>query len=85
MQCDVEGLFSTPNPTLRRHGCFRTGRHPPGLEILAFPCNQFGAQEPWSNDESLVAEFTCTRFKADPGHLGQGMKCWKYSVRNRIR
>jgi glutathione peroxidase len=25
--------------------------HPQGLEILAFPCDQFGQQEPGSNDE----------------------------------
>jgi len=34
-----------------------------GLEILAFPCNQFGNQEPGSNEE--IAEFACTRFKAE--------------------
>ncbi|KAL2902498.1 putative phospholipid hydroperoxide glutathione peroxidase [Bienertia sinuspersici] len=34
-----------------------------GLEILAFPCNQFGNQEPGNNDEIL--EFACTRFKAE--------------------
>ncbi|CAN4095240.1 unnamed protein product [Withania somnifera] len=34
-----------------------------GLEILAFPCNQFGGQEPGSNDE--IAEFACTRFKTE--------------------
>ncbi|XP_044485629.1 probable phospholipid hydroperoxide glutathione peroxidase [Mangifera indica] len=34
-----------------------------GLEILAFPCNQFGGQEPGSNEE--IAEFVCTRFKAE--------------------
>ncbi|KAK6773292.1 hypothetical protein RDI58_028530 [Solanum bulbocastanum] len=34
-----------------------------GLEILALPCNQFGAQEPGSNDEIL--EFACTRFKSE--------------------
>ena len=34
-----------------------------GLEILAFPCNQFGAQEPGTNEEIL--EFVCTRFKAE--------------------
>ncbi|KAF8380257.1 hypothetical protein HHK36_027741 [Tetracentron sinense] len=34
-----------------------------GLEILAFPCNQFGAQEPGNNDQIL--EFACTRFKAE--------------------
>ena len=26
---------------------------PQGLEILGFPCNQFGAQEPWSEDKIL--------------------------------
>lgn len=25
--------------------------HNKGLEILGFPCNQFGAQEPWSEDK----------------------------------
>ncbi|KAI7988599.1 putative phospholipid hydroperoxide glutathione peroxidase [Camellia lanceoleosa] len=34
-----------------------------GLEILAFPCNQFGEQEPGNNDQIL--EFACTRFKAE--------------------
>ncbi|CAO2819895.1 unnamed protein product [Amaranthus hypochondriacus] len=34
-----------------------------GLEILAFPCNQFGNQEPGSNEE--IMEFACTRFKAE--------------------
>ncbi|KAJ4837814.1 putative glutathione peroxidase 8, partial [Turnera subulata] len=34
-----------------------------GLEILAFPCNQFGSQEPGTNDE--IVEFACTRFKAE--------------------
>ncbi|KAF8412263.1 hypothetical protein HHK36_000224 [Tetracentron sinense] len=34
-----------------------------GLEILAFPCNQFGAEEPGSNEQIL--EFACTRFKAE--------------------
>ncbi|XP_058010163.1 probable glutathione peroxidase 8 [Hevea brasiliensis] len=34
-----------------------------GLEILAFPCNQFGEQEPGSNDE--IQEFVCTRFKSE--------------------
>lgn len=32
-------------------------------EILAFPCNQFGSQEPGTNEEIL--EFACTRFKAE--------------------
>jgi glutathione peroxidase len=34
-----------------------------GLEILAFPCNQFGEQEPGSNDQ--ITEFVCTRFKSE--------------------
>lgn len=34
-----------------------------GLEILAFPCNQFGMQEPGSNEE--IKKFACTRFKAE--------------------
>nr|AKJ66815.1 glutathione peroxidase [Populus euphratica] len=34
-----------------------------GLEILAFPCNQFGSQEPGNNEQ--IVEFACTRFKAD--------------------
>ncbi|XP_022760041.1 probable phospholipid hydroperoxide glutathione peroxidase [Durio zibethinus] len=34
-----------------------------GFEILAFPCNQFGGQEPGTNEQIL--EFACTRFKAE--------------------
>ncbi|KAL3498831.1 hypothetical protein ACH5RR_041563 [Cinchona calisaya] len=34
-----------------------------GLEILAFPCNQFAGQEPGSNAEIL--DFVCTRFKSE--------------------
>ncbi|KAJ4823233.1 putative glutathione peroxidase 8 [Turnera subulata] len=34
-----------------------------GLEILAFPCNQFGDEEPGSNEQ--IQEFVCTRFKSD--------------------
>ena len=34
-----------------------------GFEILAFPCNQFGWQEPGTNEEILEA--ACTRFKAE--------------------
>nr|XP_043628169.1 glutathione peroxidase 1 [Erigeron canadensis] len=33
------------------------------FEILAFPCNQFGAQEPGSNEE--IADFVCTKFKSE--------------------
>ncbi|KAI3773095.1 hypothetical protein L6452_04294 [Arctium lappa] len=34
-----------------------------GLEILAFPCNQFMKQEPESSEK--VEEFVCTRFDAE--------------------
>ncbi|EAY80636.1 hypothetical protein OsI_35816 [Oryza sativa Indica Group] len=34
-----------------------------GLEILAFPCNQFAGQEPGSNEE--IEQTVCTRFKAE--------------------
>lgn len=34
-----------------------------GLEILAFPCNQFSGQEPGTNEQ--IKEFACTRFKAE--------------------
>ncbi|KAG6400964.1 hypothetical protein SASPL_137809 [Salvia splendens] len=34
-----------------------------GFEILAFPCNQFGYQEPGTNEE--IEETVCTRFKAE--------------------
>ncbi|XP_010261610.1 PREDICTED: probable glutathione peroxidase 2 isoform X2 [Nelumbo nucifera] len=34
-----------------------------GLEILAFPCNQFAGQEPGNNDE--IQEFACTIYKAE--------------------
>ncbi|KAG0617652.1 hypothetical protein M758_4G005100 [Ceratodon purpureus] len=33
------------------------------FEILAFPCNQFGGQEPGSNEQ--IKQFACTRFKAE--------------------
>nr|QCF46616.1 ascorbate peroxidase [Pohlia nutans] len=33
------------------------------FEILAFPCNQFGGQEPGTNEQ--IQEFACTRFKAE--------------------
>ncbi|KAF2313287.1 hypothetical protein GH714_010152 [Hevea brasiliensis] len=36
---------------------------PRGLEILAFPCNQFGSQEPGTNEQ--IVEFACTGFKAE--------------------
>lgn len=34
-----------------------------GFEILAFPCNQFGWQEPGSNEE--INEVVCSAFKAE--------------------
>ncbi|MED6187211.1 putative glutathione peroxidase 8 [Stylosanthes scabra] len=34
-----------------------------GLEILAFPCNQFGDEEPGSNEQ--IVDFVCTRFKSE--------------------
>ncbi|KAJ0047129.1 hypothetical protein Pint_06128 [Pistacia integerrima] len=34
-----------------------------GLEILAFPCNQFAGQEPGNNEE--IQEVVCTMFKAE--------------------
>ncbi|KAL4193892.1 hypothetical protein AMTRI_Chr06g179220 [Amborella trichopoda] len=34
-----------------------------GLEILAFPCNQFAGQEPGTNEE--IEEVACTIFKAE--------------------
>ncbi|EPS72560.1 glutathione peroxidase, partial [Genlisea aurea] len=34
-----------------------------GLEILAFPCNQFLHQEPGTSEEAQ--QFACTRFKAE--------------------
>ncbi|OIW10093.1 hypothetical protein TanjilG_21930 [Lupinus angustifolius] len=33
------------------------------FEILAFPCNQFGSQEPGTNEE--IEQTVCTRFKAE--------------------
>ena len=34
--------------------------HEQGLEVLGFPCNQFGGQEP--GDETQIAEFCSARF-----------------------
>lgn len=34
-----------------------------GLEILAFPCNQFAGQEPGTTEQ--IANFVCTKFKAE--------------------
>jgi len=33
-----------------------------GLEILAFPCNQFAGQEPGSNED--IQDTVCIRFRA---------------------
>ncbi|KAG0528183.1 hypothetical protein BDA96_06G296700 [Sorghum bicolor] len=51
-----------------------------GFEILAFPCNQFVGQEPGTNEQ--IAEFACTRFKADfpvfgkvDGMAGRLLRC----------
>jgi len=38
--------------------------HPRGFEILAFPCNQFGGQEP--HDEKTIAGFATTYKVAFP-------------------
>lgn len=70
------GFSCSPHP----FGCLRT-YYPAfsclgsGLEILAFPCNQFGAQEPGNNEQIL--EFACTRFKAEYPIFD---KVWWYSV-----
>eukprot|EP00796_Vickermania_ingenoplastis_P012889 gene12890-biopygen9437 len=34
-----------------------------GFTVLAFPCNQFGGQEPGKEEE--IQEMVCTRFKAE--------------------
>lgn len=34
-----------------------------GLEILAFPCNQFLKQEPGTSEDAQ--QFACTRYKAE--------------------
>ena len=39
----------------------QTDYHEKGFEVLAFPCNQFGKQEPGSNEE--IVEFCTTRFR----------------------
>ncbi|GFP89353.1 probable glutathione peroxidase 8 [Phtheirospermum japonicum] len=40
-----------------------------GLEILAFPCNQFVEEEPGSNDQIL--DFVCTRLKSEFSIFGK--------------
>uniref|UniRef100_A0A0E0KTR0 Glutathione peroxidase n=1 Tax=Oryza punctata TaxID=4537 RepID=A0A0E0KTR0_ORYPU len=61
-------VFRHLRSRLHRQGFKRKGRGPEhlqgeGFEILAFPCNQFGGQEPGSNEE--IVQFACTRFKAE--------------------
>nr|WDE17984.1 glutathione peroxidase 2 [Litchi chinensis] len=43
-----------------------------GLEILAFPCNQFGEEEPGTNDQ--IIDFVCTRFKSEFPIFGKLVK-----------
>ncbi|CAI0476305.1 unnamed protein product [Linum tenue] len=43
--------------------CSRSWEESAGLEVLAFPCNQFGDEEPGNNEE--IADFVCTRFKSE--------------------
>ena len=40
-----------------------TAHRDSGLEILAFPCNQFANQEPW--DEAKIKEFVTSKFQAE--------------------
>lgn len=44
------------------------------FEILAFPCNQFGGQEPGTNEQ--IVEFACTRFKAEYPIFDKVCKTW---------
>ncbi|KAI5386415.1 putative glutathione peroxidase 5 [Lathyrus oleraceus] len=45
-----------------------------GLEILAFPCNQFLNQEPGSSEDA--EQFACTRFKAEYPIFGKLSAAW---------
>eukprot|EP00347_Sterkiella_histriomuscorum_P002258 403368856 len=38
-----------------------------GFEVLAFPCNQFGSQEPDSN--ASILDFVCSRYSSSAFHL----------------
>ncbi|KAE8662029.1 putative phospholipid hydroperoxide glutathione peroxidase [Hibiscus syriacus] len=49
-----------------------------GLEILAFPCNQFGDEEPGSNDE--ISEFVCTRFRSEFPIVDKYCKLGKWGI-----
>jgi len=40
---------------------FNLWRYIEGLQILCFPCNQFGSQEPKGNDEIKVGKCKSTR------------------------
>jgi glutathione peroxidase len=46
-----------------------TRLHPQGLEILAFPCNQFGAQEPYGYSE--IVEYVTSNFAVSFPVLGK--------------
>lgn len=46
-----------------------------GLEILAFPCNQFLKQEPGTGQDA--EQFACTRFKAEYPIFGK-VRCWLF-------
>ncbi|XP_042467278.1 probable phospholipid hydroperoxide glutathione peroxidase [Zingiber officinale] len=57
--------MKTNETVSQMHGRFKeivNGLHVIGLEILAFPCNQFAGQEPGSKE---IVEFACTCFKAE--------------------
>nr|KJB25911.1 hypothetical protein B456_004G215500 [Gossypium raimondii] len=47
-----------------------------GLEILAFPCNQFLSQEPGTSQDAQ--EFACTRYKAEYPIFQKVMKICMY-------
>jgi len=40
-----------------------------GLIVLGFPCNQFGGQEPGTEEE--IQQFACTKFKAEFPLMGK--------------
>ncbi len=48
-------------PQYKRLEAVYTKLHARGLDVLGFPCNQFGAQEPGSEDE---IESFCSRCDA---------------------
>ena len=46
------------------------------FEVLAFPCNQFGGQEPGTNQQ--IKEFACSRFKAEYPIFDKASLCFCY-------